>query len=266
LTDTTAAAPPQSPRKDLVEIINKMTEVGSVELKMNVPSEQRAALRLLAIDPLQGRLREVVFFDTPDLDLYRAGVAIRGRRTQGKDDDTVVKLRPCMPSDLAPDVRESPNMKVELDITRTGHVVSASLKGVRPAGTLTDVLAAEIPLRKFLTKEQRPFLEAHLPVGIGLQDVVPLGPIYVVLVKGMSPGCPHRFTIEQWHYPGQIPLVELSTKATPANLFSVSKEVIEFLAARGLTPTGEQEPKTRKALEFFAGPAAKQAPEPASVV
>ena len=253
MTSTAVApAPDEAERKDLREILTKLADVGSVELKMNVPAEQRMSLRNLRMDPLKGRLREVVFFDTPDLALFKAGIAVRGRRTQDRDDDTVTKLRPCMPAELPASVRNSPNLKVELDVTRRTHMVSASLKGVRPAGTLTDVLAGRMTLEKFLSKEQRSFMADRLPDGLGWQDLVPLGPTYVIVMKGVPEASAHKLTVELWHFPGQVPLVELSTKSTPSEVFSLQKDVTEFLATRGLTPTGEQEPKTRKALQFFA--------------
>src|SRR3954454_3667129 len=251
---TTAAVMDQTDtreRKDLREILEKLADVGTVELKMNVPPDQRMGLRKLSIDALKGKIREVVFFDTPDLTLFNAGVAIRGRRTQGRDDDTVAKLRPCMPSELAAPFRKSPNLKVEMDVTRRSHVVSASMKGVRPLGSVTDVLAGRLTLEKLLSKEQRAFLDGRLPDGVGFSDLVPLGPTFVIVVKAMPEGFAHKLTIEQWHFPGQVPLVEMSTKAVPAEVFSVGREVTEFLAQHGLTPTGEQEPKTRKALSFF---------------
>src|SRR5947209_18222406 len=68
LTPTAVApAPDIAERKDLREILTKLADVGSVELKMNVPPDQRMSLRSLHLDPLKGKLREVVFFDTPDL-------------------------------------------------------------------------------------------------------------------------------------------------------------------------------------------------------
>jgi hypothetical protein len=257
VTNTAVLERPETrERKDLREMLEKLADVGTVELKMNVPAEQRLSLRNLQIDALKGKIREVVFFDTPDLALFRGGVAVRGRRTQGRDDDTVAKLRPCLPTDLAAPFRKSPNLKVEMDVTRRGHVVSASMKGVRPAGTLTEVLAGKMTLEKFLSKEQRAFLDGHLPDGVALGDLVPLGPTYVIVLKTLPEGFPHKMTIEQWHFPGQVPLVELSTKSVPAEVFATAREATEFLATKGLTPSGEQEPKTRKALQFFATHAA----------
>jgi hypothetical protein len=256
MTATDVAPAATKPRTldlaDLLDAFRQLGGVGSVELKMNVPSGQRMALRSLRVDPLLGKLREVVFFDTPELALFGAGVVVRGRRTQGRDDDTVVKLRPIVPADLSPAVRESPNLKVELDITRQAWVVSASLKGTRPAGTVTETLAGARPLEKLFTKEQRQFLAAHLPPDVGWANLVPLGPVYVVVVKAVPPGFSQKLTVEQWHFPGQVPLVELSTKAAPNDVLRVRDDAVEFLQRLGLSPTGEQQPKTGTALRFFA--------------
>jgi isopropylmalate/homocitrate/citramalate synthase len=52
--------------------------------------------------------------------------------------------------------------------------------------------------------------------------------------------------------PGEVPLVELSTKTTPQNVLQVFAEGVRFVRDHGLSASGAQEPKTRKALEFFA--------------
>ena len=73
----------------------------SVELKLTVPdSESRATVAALGMDPLDAQIRQVFFFDTPDLRLNQKGVVVRARRVQGRGDDTVVKLRPIVPGEL----------------------------------------------------------------------------------------------------------------------------------------------------------------------
>ena len=52
------------------------------------------------MDPLGAQVRLVSFFDTPELALERAGVVVRARRVAQKGDDSVVKLRPVVPTDL----------------------------------------------------------------------------------------------------------------------------------------------------------------------
>ena len=239
-------------REQRMEMLGRLAEVPSVELKMNVPADQRLALSGLELDAMRGRLREVYFFDTPDLTLYRNGLVTRARRTQGDDDDTVVKLRPAEPATLPPAVRDSPNLKVEMDVTRGAYVVSASLKGARKAGAVRRVVSGDRPLERLFTKEQRAFFADHAPPGVGWDDLVPLGPVLVVLLKWVPKDFPNKTTIEQWHYPGQVPLVEVSTKATPQNVLEVYAGALKLVQGHGLSATGPQEPKTRKALEFFA--------------
>ena len=75
----------------------------SVELKLTIPdTEHRSAIVALDLDPLEAEIRQVVFFDTPDLTLDEHGVVVRARRVQGKGDDSVVKLRPVVPSEMPP--------------------------------------------------------------------------------------------------------------------------------------------------------------------
>ena len=82
------------------------------------------------MDPLDAQVRQVFFFDTPDLALDGAGVVVRARRVQGKGDDTVVKLRPVVPDELPAKLRASAMFGVEVDAMPGGFVCSGSLKGV----------------------------------------------------------------------------------------------------------------------------------------
>jgi hypothetical protein len=77
---------------------------------------------------LDAVLRQVIFLDTPDLALNKAGVVVRARRSQGGPDDTVIKLRPVVPADLPPELRELPDFGVEVDAMPGGFVCSASFK------------------------------------------------------------------------------------------------------------------------------------------
>ena len=85
----------------VAEVFGLIKDADSVELKLTVPDEaRRATVQSLEMDPLDAQIRQVFFFDTPDLALNKAGVVVRGRRVQGKGDDSVVKLRPVVPTDL----------------------------------------------------------------------------------------------------------------------------------------------------------------------
>ena len=56
--------------EQLAEVLELTKGADSVELKLTVPdSDQRSTVQALGIDPLDVQMRQVFFFDTPDLKL-----------------------------------------------------------------------------------------------------------------------------------------------------------------------------------------------------
>ena len=102
--------------EQLGELMGLLGGSDSVELKLTVPAaQQRAAIGGLGLDALDAQIRQVVFFDTPDLALDKAGVVVRARRIQGRTGDSVIKLRPLDPDQLDADVRRLSRFGVEVD-------------------------------------------------------------------------------------------------------------------------------------------------------
>jgi hypothetical protein len=242
--------------EQLVEMLGLMKGADSVELKLTIPaSEQRAAVTALDADPLDAQIRQVFFFDTPDLTLNGKGVVVRARRVQGKGDDSVVKLRPVVPTDLPDELRADPSFVVEVDAMPGGFVCSGSYKGVPRSCSVRDAVAGEHPIRKLFSKDQRAFFAEHAPEGIALDDLTVLGPIFVLKLKMVPKDYGRKLVGEMWLYPDGSRILELSTKCLPAEGFQVAAETRAFLVGRGVDLTGEQQTKTRTALEFFAGEA-----------
>ena len=79
-----------------------------------------------------------------------------------------------------------------------------------------------------------------------------LGPIFVLKLKFSPKGFDRRLVAEMWLYPDGSRILELSTKCAPAEAFEVAAEARAFLTERGVDLAGEQQTKTRKALEFFS--------------
>ena len=122
---TGPATTPLLSDQDIAELLSLIKGADSVELKLTVPiSDRTRAAAALGVDPLDGQLRQVYFFDTPQLTLNKSGVVVRARRVQGKGDDTVVKLRPVVPKELPAELRRSPNFGVEVDAMPGGFVCS----------------------------------------------------------------------------------------------------------------------------------------------
>ena len=251
-----AQSPPrltELPDKELKKLLDLLKGSDSAELKLTVPEEhQRSTVSALGMDPLEAQIRQVFFFDTPDLTLNEQGVVVRARRVQGRPDDSVVKLRPVVPGELPADVRASKTMVVEVDAMPGGYVCSASMKGAG-SGEVRKVLAGEQPIRKLFSKAQRSFYEAHAPDGLGLDDLEILGPIFVLKLKMKRQGFPGgKLVAELWLYPDGTRILELSGKCPPSQMFQVAIESRAYLASQGVDLSGEQQTKTRTALEFFS--------------
>jgi len=242
--------------EQLREVLGLIKGADSVELKLTVPDEdQHSAVQALGLDPLDAFLRQVVFLDTPDLSLYEAGVVVRARRTQDKADDSVVKLRPVVPNELPDEIRASKRFGVEVDAMPGGFVCSGSFRGELESGHVKKAMAGERPLRKLFSKKQRAFYEEHAPAGIGLDDLTILGPITLLKLKSYPEGIKGRLVTELWFYPDGSRILELSTKCEPDRAFQVAAETRAYLSGRGVNLSGEQQTKTKTALDHFAGTA-----------
>ena len=206
----------------------------------------------LGLDALDAQIRQVVFFDTPDLALDRAGVVVRARRIQGRVGDSVIKLRPLDPDQVSKDVRRLSGFGVEVDAIPGGFVCSGRLKCEADSDAIRRVVLGERPLRKLYTKEQRALFRAHAPDGIELDDLAVLGPIFVLKLKWQPRGFERKMVAEMWLYPDGARIFELSTKCLPSEPFQVAAEGRVYLGEHGIDLSGEQQTKTRTALEFFS--------------
>jgi hypothetical protein len=250
---TETSEPPRLSDDQRADMMNLIAGADSVELKLTVPETDRfPVLQALGLDPLDIEVRQVFFFDTPDLQLNQAGVVARARRIQNKKGDSVVKLRPVVPQDLPEALRKLPDFSVEVDAMPGSYVCSATLKGVVANDRVSEAAAGRRPLRKLFSKEQREFFAEHAPDGIELDSLAVLGPITVFRLKSKPAGYKRKVVAELWNYPDYSRILELSTKCAPEETVSVVEEVRAFLTERGANLSGEQQTKTKTALEFFS--------------
>jgi hypothetical protein len=239
--------------EQLVAMLELARKADSVELKLTIPAaDHRTAIAGLGLDPLEAQIRQVFFFDTPELALNAGGLVARARRIQGRAGDTVVKLRPVDPDSLPAELRLSRSVGVEVDAMPGGYVCSASLKGRAGAPEVRAVALGEAPIRRIFSKEQRAFFAAHAPEGLKLKDLSILGPIFVLKQNFTPPDLGKRLTAELWFYPDGSRILELSTKCTAADAFQVAAEARSYLSTKGVSLNGRQETKTKAALTFFS--------------
>ena len=250
---TTQSTPVALSNEQIAEMLDLLKDSDSVELKLTVPEhDQRSAVAALGMDPLDAQIRQVFFFETPDLALDKLGVVVRGRRVQGKGDDSVVKLRPVVPSELPAELRAATGFRVEVDALPGGFVCSGTLKRTLDAGEVKKTVAGERPVRKLFSKQQRAYFAEHAP-GIELDDLSILGPIFVLKLRFTPEELGRKLVAEMWIYPDGSRVLELSTRTATNEAFQVAAEARAYLARQGIDLSGEQETKTKKALEYFAG-------------
>jgi hypothetical protein len=239
--------------EQLRELFGLIEGADSVELKLTVPDEDRnSTVVALGMDPLDAYLRQIFFFDTPDLALDRAGVVTRARRSQGRPDDSVVKLRPVNPVDLPDEARASEFFGVEVDAMPGGFVCSGSFKGELKTGHVKEAVAGERSLHKLFSKGQRAFWAEHAPAGLDLNQLSVLGPVTVLKLKYKPEGYGRKLVAELWFYPDGSRILELSTKCKPEEAFDVAARTRAYLSGQGVNLSGEQQTKTRTALEYFS--------------
>ncbi len=244
--------PRQWTEKQIAEALDLVKQADSVELKLTVQdTDQRSAVMSLDMDVLDAEIRQAVFFDTPDLKLNRSGLIVRARRIR-TGGDTVIKLRPVIPTELPAELRHSSNFNVEVDAMPGTLVCSASLKSKVDNSKVKQVLRAIRPIRKLFSPEQCLLYRAHAPKSVELDSLTAFGPINTLKLK-MTPRDFDRTLVgEMWFYPDGSRILELSTRSRPEEAFQVLAEVRALLVQRAISLTGKQEAKTRKALEYFS--------------
>jgi hypothetical protein len=252
-TKRTTAAPRPLTDKQVSELLALVKDSKTVELKLTIPEgSYRSTALSLGLDPLNAQLRQVVFFDTPDLALNKAGVVVRARRSQGGPDDTVIKLRPVVPRDLPAELRALPDFGVEVDAMPGGYVCSASFKAKLSKNHVRSTTLGQRPISKLFSAGQRDFYATHAPAGLELDQLSVLGPLNVLKLKFTPEDLARKLAVELWLYPDGSRVLELSTKCRPSEEFQVAAETRAYLSYRGIDLSGEQATKTATALKFFS--------------
>ena len=249
-----AVVAPALSDEQIAEFLALTKGADSVELKLTVPlSDRSRAGAALGVDPSEGQIRQVYFFDTPDLALNKRGLVVRARRVARRGDDSVVKLRPVVPEHLAAELRASPNFGVEVDAMPGGYVCSGSMK--RVPGKIDVREARRRATGRSASSSPRSSgrcTPPHAPEGLDLDSLSILGPIIVLKLKFAPKEYGRKLVAELWLYPDNSMILELSTKCAPSEAFQVAAETRAFLTGHGIDLSGEQETKTKKALRYFS--------------
>jgi hypothetical protein len=226
--------------------------IRAVEVKITARVEDEdLVLALLARTKEEPESRTVYFFDTPGLTLFDAGLVLRARKVRGDEDDSTVKLRPVDPATISEAWMANEAFEVEMDRVGDKEVISAKLSEPQDRGEIDEAVAGERPLRKLFSADQERLVAEFGPAEVGWDDLVVMGPIDVSKWKVEWDGFDREVVAERWLLPDGSDLVELSVKVEPDEVTSVSEEFLALLEGFGLEIEGDQQTKTRGALQFF---------------
>jgi hypothetical protein len=78
-----------------------------------------------------------------------------------------------------------------------------------------------------------------------------LGPVDVRKWEFEPKDLGHEVTVEEWVLPDRSDLVEFSIKVEPEKAAEASREFEEYLRSRDIGTEGDQQTKTRTALQYF---------------
>src|SRR5262245_1632023 len=224
--------------KRMAKALGILKDAQSIELKLTVlDGERDSAVVQLDLDVLHAELRQVIFFDTPDLRLHRAGIIVGARRT-GKGGDAVIKLRPIVPRELPRRLRHSDCFSIEIDAMPGAYVCSGSFRGRVDNEEVKAVIRRTRAIRKLFSPEQRAFYTEHAPTDVDLDALVPFGPINVAKTKFEMGGNTERTAnAELWFYPDGSRILELSMKCRPDKAFQRADDAKAVLMHYGITLT-----------------------------
>jgi hypothetical protein len=243
-------------KPDLAErggIAKLVVGADAIEIKATIPDTQiEETLTRFSLTLDNDEERYIYFFDTPALDLLKAGIITRARQIIGEDNDSTVKSRPVVPEEVSDNWRNYRGFKIEADASEKGVVKSASFTMPVEAGLIKAVVGGEKSIAKLFTKEQEEFLAEMVNYPIDYSTLAILGPLKAHQWKFEDPACPWAITAELWLREDGARLMEVSIKAPIMQAAAAIGGFMAFLAEVGVEHDKEQQTKTHWSLDYYA--------------
>lgn len=234
-------------------VAQAMEGAAAIEIKITIPQPQvKSALKRFALKVDPDARRYIYFFDTPALELMRAGVIIRARRVVGDTHDSTVKFRPVVPDQVKSKWTRYNDFKIEADASEKGLVKSASFSMPVDKGLIKRVAAGKNAVEKLFTPQQQAFLKEMTGRAIDFSSIAVLGPITAHRWRVNSPACPWPIIVELWRREDDAQMMEASIRSPAVQAAVAVGGFMAFLAEMGAEQDNEQQTKTRWALEYYA--------------
>jgi hypothetical protein len=231
-----------------------------VEVKINVADGVEDAVGRL--DLAAGTSGVVWFLErlNPDsiepLRLLSAGIILRMRSDTDGDEESTVKLRPCLRNQLTgmwskKFQEDDLKFKIEYDLA-SKIVLAASCSAMLPTGQVAEVVSANGDLADGFVARQLKFLSDCTTVPVTIDALTPLGPIAATRWEGIRLGQLEPVDAERWQV-GELDFLELSVRADDEGAARKVQSKLESAAeVAGLRLTADPEPKTTKVLKYLS--------------
>ncbi|WP_062999817.1 hypothetical protein [Nocardia jinanensis] len=195
-----------------------------IHIKVNLDRDVAGALSRLGCTRATATGRDIWFAEprsagvTGAPTLLSSGIVIRLR--SGAAHDLTVELRPCQRPQLvgrwvAPFTDSAVQYRIESDWCGGRRMLSASVIGRRPSGSLRDAVARGVDITAALDPAQRQFLVSCTPPGVAVERLRALGPVASAQWTGVLVADVYA-DVERWTVAG-LDLLELSLRVTPTD-------------------------------------------------
>lgn len=191
--------------------------------------------------------RNIYFFDTNDLQLFKRGGIIRLRIADDMSFETTVKIRPLYEEQVIDDeIISKKGFKCEVDASFSNATSSCSYSKENTP------LKKQTPLKEQLSKKQKKFLEDQLDQKIKFDQLVKLGPIKSTCYKKILIQ-KREYSIELWNIANES-LVEVSTKGDEREIEEMRQDLKLLLERLNIQADNAGTQKTTRALQILTSP------------
>ena len=236
--------------------MNKLTmaAVDAVEIKLTIRPDQELRRRAgMEVDEDTAEVRLIYFYDTPDLDLFEAGVVLRARLVRGDADDSTVKFRPVEAASIAERLAERlKGFKLEADWVGDDRSAPRRLR-YRSSATRSTRSRREAGHRQVVLQGPGALPQRASTKGRSISANCASWARFECCAGSQSHETfPLRADARGMEASGRRGAGRGLDQRRPTKRARPKRSSTRICASSGLDPEGAQETKTRTALEYFA--------------
>jgi len=221
---------------------------GGAEVQINLCSEPGQIISALQLVRKKARPREVWYFDTAGLDLFRRGILFR-LRSMGRKHELTLKVENQECARVNPELLPAGLAKCEYDLRGAQSVGAMSISRILDERQARGLLEGQSVLADLLSPAQVRYLRegaAVWPLPPGLKR---LGPARIETYhrKGQS------FDVELWQLPSGRRYAEISQKSSLEAARHVQSDLEDLLTRNRVKLCPDQGPQAGGRLEDLLG-------------